>query len=87
LANGTTRFWAATISVCIAVLTAGFWVITAVGEVRADVSVLTERVENLSDHVEESMDDRFRGADWRANKQWLDAEISMLKARLEVLER
>ncbi len=84
--NGHGRFWGAVGSVCVAILTAGFWVITAIGTVREDVAVLTERVDNASRIVEEGMGDRFRDSDWAANERWINAEIALIKTRLNTLE-
>lgn len=81
--NGTAKFWAAVASVCVSILAAGFWVITAVGTISKDVAVLAERVENLGTTV---TDDRFRGSDWLNKKEWLDAEFKAVNARITILE-
>lgn len=53
---------------------------------REDVQVLKTTVSYLNQQIQSGVDDRFRGADWRREKERLDDRFIELRKRVEDLE-
>lgn len=51
-----------------------------------DVQVMKKQLEFVNDQIKSGVDDRFRGADWRREKERLDERFSNLMNRVERLE-
>ena len=51
-----------------------------------DVQVMMEQIRFVNEQIKQGVDDRFRGADWRREKERLDERFNNLMNRVEKLE-
>jgi len=73
----------AAISICLALL---FWGASTLVDIRDRISRFEERLVNLQAQVNQGVDDRFRGQDWRREKERLDERFATLLRRVDKLE-
>jgi hypothetical protein len=71
------------ISVSLALL---FWGASTLVDIRDRISRFEERLASITAQVQQGTDDRFRGSDWRREKERLDERHNQLQLRLERLE-
>ena len=53
---------------------------------REDVSVLKSQVNFMNNQIQQGVDDRFRGADWRREKERLDERHRQIELRMDKIE-
>ena len=70
------------------------WVLLSVLDIRDRLTKFEERLSTLHGQVNTGTDDRFRGSDWRVQKERLDErfltlknEVAKLEDRVDKLER
>ena len=62
------------------------WVLLSVLDIRDRLTKFEERLATLHAQVNTGTDDRFRGSDWRIQKERLDERFNNLKKHVDHLE-
>ena len=62
------------------------WVLLSVLDIRDRLTKFEERLSTLHGQVNTGTDDRFRGSDWRVQKERLDERFQALKSNVDKLE-
>ena len=62
------------------------WVLLSVLDIRDRLTKFEERLATLHAQVNTGTDDRFRGSDWRIQKERLDERFQALKKQVDHLE-
>ena len=62
------------------------WVLLSVLDIRDRLTKFEERLSTLHAQVNTGTDDRFRGSDWRVQKERLDERFNTLKHEVAKLE-
>ena len=62
------------------------WVLLSVLDIRDKLTKFEERLATLHGQVNTGIDDRFRGSDWRIQKERLDERHHTLRLQVEKIE-